>query len=996
MRLAARSLVTFDVRGLLAAAALVAAAGAARCQQGSVRGQVTDKDFGGPLPGVQVSVVETGATATTTDQGNYALAQLPAGRYTLVFAKEGYVRVVRGDVVVGAGSLTDLDVALAGDFTEMEEFVVQDVLQLGGSSEASLLALRFESPALLDSVGADLMSRAGASDAASALRLVAGASLQDGKSAVIRGLPDRYVSSQLNGMRLPTADEDKRAVELDQFPAEVIESIRVSKTFTPDQQGDASGGAVDVRLKGVPQESFFIKYKGQFQHNTQVTGRNDFLSYTGGGVDFLGRGADRREPQLDKLGESWDGAVGVSEVAAPIDYKLAGTIGGSFDIGGGWRAGGLFSVSYEHDSSYFDNGVDDSWIVDTPGEPMRPKDSQGSVQSGDFRTSLFDVTQGKQSVQWSTLTVLGVENEHHRINLLHLRTNLAEDTATLAEDTRGKQYFYPGYDPTDPNSPGFQQADAAPWLRLETLEYTERSTETLQLGGRHELALGGIDEDLAPVFDWTLGKSSATLDQPDKRQFGASWTPGFSIGPLTFPPSYAPYKPGAVFTLGNLQRIWKYIEEDSTQLNTNLQVPFRFDEERKGYVKVGWFQDRVERTFDQDTYSNFSDNSTFNGPWEQSWSSVFPFESHPITASERDVDYRGEIDIGAAYGMVDLPLLTGMNLIGGVRFESTSIGIVNDPESEATWFPPGSGTETILTPGAADVDFAQDDVLPSVGLVVSPFDGWTLRLSYAETVARQTFKELTPILQQEYAGAPIFIGNPELAMSALTNYDVRLDYVPQAGALLSASWFQKDIDAPIEYVQKLAPSFDYTTAVNYPKGRIRGIELEARQELGNWWQALAGIGVGANATLLESEVQLPLDEQLAFAQPGVEVPTTSRDMTDAPEHLYNLFLTWDLEATGTQLGLFYTLQGDTLVAGAGVSNSRYVPDVYATSVDRLNFSITQSIGRGVRLQFQAKNLTNPTIREVYRSDVLPEGDVTKTSYTEGVDLSFGIGGEIRF
>ena len=109
--------------------------------------------------------------------------------------------------------------------------------------------------ALMDSISADLMSRAGASDAASALKLVAGASVQNGKSAVIRGLPDRYVSSQMNGVRLPTADEDKRAVELDQFPSAVIESIQVSKTFTPDQQGDASGGAVNVVLKSVPEEN---------------------------------------------------------------------------------------------------------------------------------------------------------------------------------------------------------------------------------------------------------------------------------------------------------------------------------------------------------------------------------------------------------------------------------------------------------------------------------------------------------------------------------------------------------------------------------------------------------------------------------------------------------------------------------------------------------------------------------------------------------------------
>jgi hypothetical protein len=196
---------------------------------GSIRGVVTDKEFGIPLAGATVTIVEAGKKATTTDQGNFVFEGVAPGRYTLVFAKDGYLRQVRSDVLVAPGKLTDADVALAGEFTEMEEFVVQDVLTSSDGSEASLLKLRFESPALLDSIGADLMSKAGASDAAAALRLVPGASVQNGKFAVIRGLPDRYVSSQMNGVRLPTADENKRAVELDQFPAAVIEASRSAR-----------------------------------------------------------------------------------------------------------------------------------------------------------------------------------------------------------------------------------------------------------------------------------------------------------------------------------------------------------------------------------------------------------------------------------------------------------------------------------------------------------------------------------------------------------------------------------------------------------------------------------------------------------------------------------------------------------------------------------------------------------------------------------------------
>jgi TonB-dependent receptor len=978
---------------LFAFAVAAAIAASVSAQQGAVRGNVRDQDFGAPLGGVKVTVVETGLVVESSDQGSYSIPQLAPGRYTLVFAKDGYVRLVRTGVVVSAGQLTDLDVQLAGDFTDLEEFVVQDVLQAGGSTEAGLLALRFESPALMDSVGAELMSRAGASDAASALRLVSGASLQDGKSAVIRGLPDRYVSSQLNGVRMPTADADKRAVELDQFPSEVIESIQVSKTFTPDQQGDASGGAVDVRLKGVPTESFF-RYKVQTQHNTQVTGRSNFLTYDGGGLDTFGRGSSRRSQQLDRLGQNWSGAVGVDEAEAPLDYKMSTAFGTSFEVADGWRLGGMFSGFYERDSAYTE-GVDESWVVENPGQPMSPKTVQGTPQDGDFKTALFDVRQGKQSVQWSSLATVGLQSDRHAVQLLHLYTHGAEDTATIAEDTRGKQYYYPGYDPADPNSPGFFQFNSAPYLRLQTLTYQERTSETLQLSGKHSFDIGTLEGELAPTWDWTVSQSSARSNEPDKRQFGSLWTPGFDLGGgLVFPPSYIGFKPGAVFTLGNLQRVWEVIEEKSEQASTNFKVPFRIGEDREGYFKTGYFSDRVTRTFDQDTFSNFNDNTGFSGPWEQYWSNSFPFESHPISASEFDVDYRGKMNVEAGYLMLDVPVLERLSLIGGVRVESTKIGIVNQAEPFATWLPPGSTAPTQLNPGDADVDFSQDDVLPSLGAVLTPADKWTLRLGYSETIARQTFKELSPILQQEYAGGPIFIGNPDLEMSSLKNYDVRLDYAPYQGGLFSVSWFYKDLEGPIEYVQRIS-SFDFTTPVNYPKGTLSGWEFETRHSLGHYVDMLEGVGLGANATLLDSSVTLPEDEQLAFQQPNINAPMSERPMTSAPEHLYNLFLTWDIEPTGTQLGLFYTVTGDTLVAGAGESNGRYIPTVFATETDRLNFSLTQSLGKGVKLVFQAKNLTDPAIREVYRGDTIGD-DVTKTSYHEGIDYTLSIGGEIRF
>lgn len=970
-------------------AAFVATSGLLAAQQpGSIRGVVTDKDFGGPVPEATVTLLGRLESAKTGDQGNFLLRELPPGTYTLVVQKDGYVRQVRPNVVVAPGQLVEVDVALAGDFTDLEEYVVQDILALGGGTEDAQLQLRFESPSLMDSVSADLIGRAGASDAAGALRLVAGASVQNGKSAVIRGLPDRYVSSKLNGVRLPSADEDKRAVELDQFPAAVVESVQVTKTFTPDQQGDASGGAVDVRLRGVPDEPFFFQWRVQTSHNSQATGRANFLSYEGGGVHFFGRDGGDRAQQLDLLGQNWDGAVGVRREQAPVDFKYSASFGGKTEIAPGVRLGGFGSVFYEHKTTHYTNGRDESWWVDVPGDPMTPQVTGSGVLSQDFQTRLYDIARSTQQVQLGTLAVVGLETDHHAVNLAYLHTLTSEDSATLAEDTRGKAYFFPGYDPNNTNTPGHAEANAAPYLRLETLQYTERTTGTLQLNGRHEFELEPGGALKSPVFDWTVSHSTAEKYQPDKRVFGSRWD-------STNGGTWQPFKPAANFTIGNLQRIWKDVEEESTQYASNLKVPFLVDDDLEGYLKFGFFQDSVDRTYDQDTFSNFNDNSTFSGSFDQFWSASFPFENHPITAAEIDVDYRGSQDVDATYAMADVPLASNLTLVGGVRFENTRIGIVNDAEADVVWFPPGSSAPAPLGAGEADVDFAQNDVLPSLGLIWETTDTVTVRAAYSQTIARQTFKELTPVLQQEYLGGPVFVGNPELEMSSLKNYDLRTDWTPQEGSLVSVSWFHKRMRNPIEYVQRVASVFDYTSAVNYPKGELTGIEAEARQELSLFAKELDGFLVGANATWIESDVTLTQEEIDGFNLPAIDAPMTHRDMTNAPESLYNTFVTWENERLGTRLGLFYTRTGDTLVSGAGQANDRYIPNVYQVAFDSLNFSLSQRLSDHIDFQFQAKNLTNPDIEQVYRSPYIGD-DVTKISFTRGIDLSIGIGGRVTF
>jgi outer membrane receptor protein involved in Fe transport len=833
---------------------------------------------------------------------------------------------------------------------------------------------------------------------------------------VVRGLLDRYVSSQMNSVRLPTADPDKRAVQLDQFPAAVIDSVQVSKTFTPEQQGDASGGAVNMMLKRIPEEEETgIRSSGQISYNSQVRGRNDFLSYRGGGVNFWGIDDGDRDIQYANIGDNWTGAVGVAPEDAPLDYKWSVSGGGKHELETGMQVGGFANFFYERDSAFYDDGIDDKYWVEDPGDPMTPQfGSNQRPSQGNFRTSLFDVTQGTEEVQWGTLGTVGLETDNHSLSVLYMYTRTAEDIATLAEDTRGKkslhrfwpQFYGPefdDYDMDDPNHPANQERDAAPFIRTQTLEYTERTTNTVQFSGRHTLPDPNVAREnfftlLNPELDWTAAFSSAGLYQPDKRQFGAEWRAASNhpVFPnIQYPQTYSPFKPAVNANLGFLQRVWKDISEDSEQYFVNLKFPFEQWSQDEGYLKFGFFYDDVEREFDQDSFANFGDNSSLpDTGWNDFWSDAFPSENHPIFSADTDVDYDGEQNISAWYYMADLPLSSSFKIIGGCRFETTELAIMNTPEQNAFWNPPGQGSTQVtpgLYPDGADVEFEQDDELPSIGFEFTPWEPIKLRGSYTETVARQTFKELTPIQQMEFLGGDVFVGFPGLKMSALKNYDLRADYTPYEGALVSLSYFYKDITDPIEYVQAYG-DFVYTTPRNYPDGELSGLEFEVRQRLGHFWENMEGLTLGGNATLIDSEVTLPPEEAALFSQPNIMAPMSSRDMTNAPEHLYNLYLTYDWQRYGTRFGVFYTVRGDTLVAGAGQSQGRFIPNVYETEFGTLNLSLSQKIKEKWNLKLQLKNLLNPKIESVYRSKYIG-GDVAKTSYRKGWEFSISLSAE---
>lgn len=997
---------------LAAAAGRPAAAQGLELEGGAIRGTVYDKDFGVPLPGVRVTVPEAGTGAVTGPDGTFLVQRLPPGSYTLSLAKEGFERELLNGVVVSAGRMTDVRVELATEIVELDELVVtgMDTVDL---AEIGLLEVRAAAVAVQDAVSADLIRQAGASDVAGALKLVVGASVVEGKYATVRGLSDRYTAVTLNGVRVPSADPRKRAVQIDLFPTGTIRAITVSKTFTPDMLGDFTGGNVDIETRGIPDEPA-LAVSLATEYNSVATGNEEFLTYVGGGVPADGfKGSDgaipaaaagtfppfpriSRNPTPEELeaAEFYDEAtrafapvIGVDRSAPPPGFSFA-LSGGDRFAWGEQTLGLVGAFTYSHKYDLYQGARNNSAAVST-------------IEGGLAYDQTRDDSRGTDELLMGALAAASWEpNENHRFALNLVGNHSATDEARYQVSPVGENLIE----------------------QNQSLNYAERSVASYQLQGRDAFTkvLGGGFSDLE--LEWSVSFNVTEQDEPDVRFFRNN----FDTTTRQF------YSPPNTTESYIRRRIWRNIQEDNRQLALDLNLPFTRGDEREGRLKFGAYLENADRDYTQTSFSYRFPNQFGTGPAVQAnralatfiqekpgqlWTDVFlqgrrvgladnrcvvsappcaPAPNQLLWTIDRlasDVDYTGEQQVSGFYGMAEFPLGRRVELVAGARREGTDFSIVPVNEIlgrvEVVVTDEQLNRYIVLVPderGKASIRDAR--WLPALGLIVELAPSMKLRAHYAETIARPTYRELAPVATEEYLAGDEFLGNPDLKLSSIANYDLRWEWFPAPGDVVAASLFYKDIADPIEYISFGATNRTFVQPVNYGSGRVRGVELEYRTTLGWAWEPLKQLSFGANGTWLDSEVRVPTDEQRALADYALD--EESRPLQGQPAYLLNLNLAYDNPDSGTTVGVFYNLVGETLFSGAARGNEDAVPDVFEQAFSVFDVTFTQRLWKALTLGLKATNLLGDDRGSFYR---MPDGtEATKVlrevAQTYQVGLSY--------
>lgn len=903
---------------------------------GNVTGVVVNSWDASPLPGVVISVRGTTLAAQTGVDGKYELKNVPPGDQVLRLSKSGYASAVVTDVRVLLGQTTTVNGNLRPEYYEMEEYEV--TAEEFNDQTEQILFEKQQSSALLDAIGADQFSKLGAGDAADALGKVSGASIADGKFAVIRGLADRYTSTTMNGTDLPSADPDRKAAQLDLIPSKFIDRIDVYKTFSPDLPGGFAGGAINIVTRRYPDQFEFSMDMGA-SYNTQASMRDDFLITDHGSTDWLGFDDGTRALSSIAAGTSPAGTPPITDPAfkssfgssqfAPVkgdssvDPSFAISIGDS-DTLFGHRVGYLAGFNYKQDHDFYDDGVVRSYESTFFGFNTKSdkKDSRGVIE-----------------YTWSAMASVGLElAENHDIGVNVMYVQSAEDMARRLV----------GY------VEGFSSPNGETYVDQNELEWTERSLVFYQLHGEHTFTeLNNIQ------LDWAGSLSTTTQDEPDHRFFQFVADPensnyGFISPSLPLYPT----------------RIFRTIEEDNTSGHADLTIPLPSYNSKDNSVKTGVATSQSERTFEArsfeifratsgNTYFQTGDPNDFASPDNQQY---ITYRNQPA-----NWNYSGDQSVQGAYLMGDWAALEWLRLTGGARAESTEINVKSENLTQLGVSYEGS--------------IEQTDVLPAISATIYLRDNLLLRTAWSQTVIRPTYREISRAVIYDIAQNRSYSGNEDVGLSSSENIDVRLDWYPRPGSLFSVGAFYKNITDPIELVGQGNVFYVFT---NYNPATVVGLEFEVRESLGNWWEPMKEFSVGFNAAYMESEVDLTDRDKLSRSFWGDTA--TTRRLYDQPDYTLNTDLTWDHQATRTALTVAFSVVGPRLIA-AGVSE----PDDILQPEPQLDVFLTQKIGKNWKVKLGAKNLLDPEYKVT--QDWPNRGEQVIRSYTKGITFGLSVGCE---
>lgn len=852
-----------------------------------------------PLAGVTVKI--TGNGGTTTDvEGRFSLNLSPGKKYEIEFTAVGYNSKQIAEVEVKANQANELNIVLEIKAKTGEAVVVSAKSNARRETVNSIISFQKNTNTVASVISAESIRRSPDRNTGEVLKRTPGASIQEGKFIIIRGLADRYNQAMLNGILLTSTEPDRKTFSFDLIPASMIDNLVINKAFVPEYPGEWAGGLIQVNTKDIPSKNFFNIQIGT-GFNSQTVGKK-FYKDQSGKTDWLGfddgtralPAGYTRKAAFDTLSPAAKTAIGRQMRNAWVPEETSVPVNIALQLNGGFSGklfgktiGGTIGISYNKNNRF-----------------LKLVNRSNSLSGNVFSTN-YDYADSRYVQDVSVGALGSFTMQLNPLNKISVKSIINLNSPSAVTRRSGIDYN--------------RDED----ITATELSFKQNTFFTVQVAGDHKIA-----KPLA--FKWYGAFNVLDGYVPDQRRIAYTRQTG----------TQTPYRLLLSNTLSQQSgsRIYQSLSDYIYTAGGDLTYTFNWLGQKQS-VKGGYMLQIKDRLYDAQLFANYlpTDNPALTLlPADQ----VFAAENFGTGTDNKiafdaikgkTFRYLANTILNAGFLQFDNQFTKSLRVVWGVRVENYDqlVGSVKK------WDPRHSYTKVT-------------DFLSGLNATVKLNTKTNLRISGSQTVIRPELRELSFLNLYDFELNASVQGNPSLERTKITNLDLRYELYPKAGEVITAGVFYKYFKNPIEQLFNEgiggASTFSFQNA---EKATAYGVELEIRKKL-DFTNGLKNFTFQANASYIKSEVK----------DQGFNI---DRPMQGQSPYVLNLGLLYDLEKAGFSSTLLYNQVGERIYLVGDLTSGAGSPDIYEAPRPLLDFQMSKKLLKNkAELRLSIADILNST------------------------------------
>ncbi|MDB2606302.1 TonB-dependent receptor [Zobellia sp.] len=738
-----------------------------RAQIGNVEGTISDEN-GIYVPGANIVISELSKGAISDFDGRFSIVGIPDGSYTMNITFLGYENVVR-EVEIKDKETVSVSIFITPKTLELDGVEVRG---FGSGSQARALNSQRTNMNITNVVATDQIGKFPDSNIGDAVKRIPGITMQvdqgEARNIIIRGLSPQLNSVTLNGSRVPSAEGDNRNVQMDLIPADMIQSIEVSKAVTPDMDADALGGSVNLVTRTSPQG---------FR----------FSSTLGSGVNFI----------TDKA-----------------------IINGSFLLGNrsdNGKFGWMVSASY-NDNDFGSDNVEAEWsdefeyytgVDDSAGEPILEAVDVDPYTSA-FEQRVYLVQRVRRSFSANFDYRFNANNSIYLKSIYNWRDDRENRFRLQSEILDGEDIGIGDFTVNNGNLTRFpaevtrETKGGIDNNRNKNRRLEDQRMQNYSLGGKH--LWGSLK------MDWMASFAKASEERLNERYivFANEYSVLNDNSNSRYPLMTAENSADADianFEYDELTEENQYTDEKDTNIFVNFELPSDFFGNGDGTIKFGG-RARIKNKLRDNNFFEFDREDDFptlaNVPVRNLTDPNFLAGSQYVAGLFADEEWLGGLNlvngesipdeflranfnvdenVFAAYAMTNQNITEKLNVLLGLRLETTKVTAVGNSIIDE---------EDLI--GEITKESSYTNILPGLHFKYNLSEETILRFAWTNTLARPNYEDIVPSLDVVSGDEEIYLGNPELEATTSMNFDVMAEHYFKSVGILSGGLFYKNIE----------------------------------------------------------------------------------------------------------------------------------------------------------------------------------------------------------